>query len=314
MTPPTHFRTYCFAIGISLFLIGCSDPSPKDAMEHIICEQIDSKPLELSFQFAQKQDSIPIRATHSGILESFSIKSNAIIRKGIVVAHIENRDAYLNLRDQKSRLKSDLAKLEFPKILEPTETTWREYGESIQLEALLPEVPKFSFREEMNFLKEKGIIAEINSIILSEIRMLPYFTKAPTGGKFIQIKNPGTEIKKGDVIGVIVKKSGIEIQPEENSLRYVSADFQFELDNKTIISYDTNKHSFVLKQNERNLSGTYSLQSIQALVRIPNSAIKNGTIGVLENGIISRKKITPLIRTAEHTYIASSEKSICLVH
>lgn len=312
MTPIFHFRSYCFLLSLSLLYTGCSEAPSAPSGQLPICEELKSEFLKVSFEFTNTQDTIPVRASHNGILESFSVKNNSRVRKGIVVAQIENKAAYLRLRDQKSTLKTKLESLNFPKILESVEPTWRNYAKSIELDNLLPEVPKFSYREEIKFLEESGIVAAINEIILSEKRMLPYFTKSPGSGKFYQGTQSGTLVKKGEVIGEIVQQDGIAIKPlSEMSL--ISSNLQFELDDQVITTYDSTKKAYVLNKKGTKLNGTYSLQSKQPLVRIPNSSIQNGTIRIVENGNVSRKKIIPLMRTKEYTFIASNGKPICLI-
>lgn len=312
MSTASFFHARWFIVSLCILLTGCQEGPSVLRSKTPPCDQITSAILKIEFEFIPKLDTIPVRAPQSGILESYSIASNTYVGKGIVVAHIENRNAYLHLSEQKSSLKSKLESLDFPKILQPVESTWRNYGKSIELDNLLPPVPEFSYREEMKFLEENGIVAAINEIILSEIRMLPYFTKAPSSGKFYQDIQSGTLIKKGEVIGEIVRQDGIAIKPlSEMSL--ISSKLQFELNDKVITAYDPKKKAFVLKQMGTKLNGKYSLRSKQPLVRIPNSAIQNGTIRVVEKGKMKRKTIVPLLRTKEYTFIASNGKPICLI-
>lgn len=312
MTPTSYFRSYCFILSLGFLFTRCSEAPTASSGELPICEQFHSEFLTIPFEFTSKQDTIPVHASHNGILETFSIKNNSRVRKGIVVAQIENKTAYWKLHDLKSALKTKLESLNFPKILEPVEPTWRNYGKSIELDKLLPSVPEFSYREEMKFLEENGIIADINEIILAEIRMLPFFTKAPSSGKFYQFIQSGTIVKKGQVIGAIVRQDGITIKPL-SEINLISAGLQFELNDKVITTYDPKKKAFVLKQMKTKLNGRYTLRSKQTMVRIPNSVIQNGTIRIVENRKMKRKTIVPLLRTKAYTFIASNGKPICVI-
>ena len=313
MSTASFFHTRWFIVSLCILLTGCQEGPSVLRSKTPPCDQITSAIMKIEFEFIPKLDTIPVRAPQSGILESYSIASNTYVGKGIVIAHIENRNAYLHLREQKSSLKSKLESLDFPLILSQVEQKWRDYGKSIQLDNLLPQTPEFSYQEEIKHLEATGVVSAINEIILAEIRMLPYFIKSPEIGKFHQYLKSGSTVNKGDVIGVIVTNKGTSIKPLADMKLHTSK-LQFAYEGKVIISYDPQKQEFTRMKHRVALRGKHTLQSTQPLFRIPNTAIQHGQIRLLEKGHVFRKQITPLIHSNDYTYVHFMQKQICLIH
>lgn len=311
MKPISTLLSFVFVALLLALIHSCSE-APETRTAPLSCKPITAETLALEVEVSYAPDSIPVRLPKNGVLESFSVPTGRPVTENRVLAILENRDVYAALRDQKLALQNQLRTLEFPAPLESVSGKWKRFGETIALDDLLPQVPEFRYKEELDLLQENGIIEAINAIVRNEKSLRPYFISAPASGIFRSAATPGRSFKKGDVLGYIHKTKQVQINLSDD-IRAVQTPLILRHASGARIRFVNNTGAFEASGFSPALTGTTTLQANSRVFKIPRDAIQGGQIRTVRNGKMQTRPVRVLLETDTWSYVRATTQSLCLV-
>ncbi len=149
------------------------------------------------------------------------LKAGQDFRKGTLLFRIEDSEARLDLKSQKSNFLKDLAtilpdlKIDFPDAY----PKWNTYFENIDIDRNLPELPNYKTDKEKTFLATKSIFSNYFSIKRAETSLRKHLVYAPFNGSFSNVLfEAGAYVNPGNKIGRIIRSGKLELKvPVETS-------------------------------------------------------------------------------------------------
>jgi len=139
------------------------------------------------------------------------MKEGVNFRKGDLLFQIDDTEAELSLKAEKSTFLKDLAAI-LPDLkvdYQDNYDNWYQYFSTIDINKDLPTLPDLKSDKEKTFLATKGIFSSFYNIKRSEVRLKKYKYYAPFDGSFSEIVfesgsfiNPGVKIGKIHRTGV----------------------------------------------------------------------------------------------------------------
>ncbi|MEQ9404952.1 MAG: HlyD family efflux transporter periplasmic adaptor subunit [Cyclobacteriaceae bacterium] len=150
---------------------------------------------------------------------SVRLKEGERFAKGTLLFYIDDEEASLNLKSQKSNFLRDLAgilpdlKVDFSDNFD----AWQSYFNSLDIDKKFADLPKSTTEKEKTFLATKGIYSSFYSIKSAEVRLAKHRYYAPFAGSIMEVNmqsgsfiNPGTKIGKVLRAGVHELKVSVE--------------------------------------------------------------------------------------------------------
>lgn len=247
------------------------------------------------------------------------LKEGSRFRKGDLLFRIDDREASLNLKSQKSNFLRDLAailpdmKLDFESNYKP----WQDYFNGIDIEKDIPSLPKSTSEKEKTFLATKGIYSNYYTIKSAEVRLGKYKYYAPWDGSISEVGfETGAFINPGARIGKIIRSGTHELKVniETRDIPWIQVGssvkiYSEEMNNtwdgeiariSDFVNQSTQSVSVVISinQNVRKIyDGQFLLASIPAQIIkdgmiIPRNIIYNGNeVFVVEDTVLKMKTI-----------------------
>ncbi|MDW3192836.1 MAG: efflux RND transporter periplasmic adaptor subunit [Cytophagales bacterium] len=269
------------------------------------------------------------------------LKAGQNFRKGTLLFYIDDDEAALNLKSQKSNFLRDLAailpdlKIDFSDSYD----NWQEYFSKVDIDNALPELPENSDEKEKTFLATKGIYSSYYSIKSAESRLKKHRYYAPFDGSISEVAmetgafvNPGTKIGKIIRAGAHELKVSVETRDiswiqEGAEVKIFSDETQQYWDGKVLrISDFVNQNTqsvdvfLAIQSNGQRL---YDGQFLQAAIPartikdgmiMPRSAIYNRSeVFVLEDTLLKVKKINVVRLEQESAIFTGLEEGEALV-
>ncbi|MEM7038872.1 MAG: HlyD family efflux transporter periplasmic adaptor subunit [Bacteroidota bacterium] len=145
---------------------------------------------------------------------SVPLKAGQRIRKGQIVARIDDREARLNLQSQKSQFMKAVADILADLKIDYSDRfpTWQAYFESLDVAKALPELPEVTATKEKTFLATRGIFSSYYNILSQEERLKKYKIYAPVSGAYSQVMlEPGSVAGLGSRIATLVRTDQLEL-------------------------------------------------------------------------------------------------------
>lgn len=143
------------------------------------------------------------------------LKAGQDFRKGTLLFKIEDSEARLDLKSQKSNFLKELAtilpdlKIDFPDAF----PRWSTYFESIDIDNSLPKLPDYQTDKEKTFLATKNIFSSYFSIKRAETSLRKHLVYAPYGGSISDVLfEPGAFVNPGSRIARIVRSGKLELK------------------------------------------------------------------------------------------------------
>jgi len=259
------------------------------------------------------------------------LKEGERFTKGTLLFYIDEQEASLNLKSQKSNFLRDLAgilpdlKIDFSQNFD----TWQGYFNALDVDAKFPDLPKTSSEKEKTFLATKGIYSSYYTIKSAEVRLAKHRYYAPFSGSLMEVNmqsgsfiNPGTKIGKIIKSGVHELKVAVETKDipwvlQSSPVKIYSSETQQYWDGHvTRISDYVNQNTqsvdvfIAIQSNGRKI---YDGQFFQAAIPartvkdgmiMPRNAIYNGDeVFVVENDSILKVREINVIRLTEENAI-----------
>lgn len=117
------------------------------------------------------------------------LKAGQNFRKGTLLFYIDDDEAALNLKSQKSNFLRDLAAI-LPDLkvdFSSSYTTWQSYFSKIDIDKDLPKLPENADEKEKTFLATKGIYSSYYSTKSAESRLKKHRYYAPFDGSVSEV-------------------------------------------------------------------------------------------------------------------------------
>ncbi len=222
------------------------------------------------------------------------LKEGQSFKKGTLLFFIDDEEASLNLKSEKSNFLRDLAnilpdlKVDFPDNF----NSWQAYFNSLDIDKKFKDLPQTNSNKEKTFLATKGIYSAFYSIKSSEVRLSKHRYYAPFDGSIMEVSmqsgsfvNPGTNIGKIIRAGLHELKVAVEtkdipwIIPSASVKVYSEETQQFWNGEVTRISDYVNQNTQsvdVFVAIESNGQRIYDGQFFQAA--IPSRTVTNGMV------------------------------------
>lgn len=272
---------------------------------------------------------------------SIRLKEGQKFKKGTLLFYIDDREASLDLKSQKSNFLRDLAailpdfKVDYSKSFE----TWNTYFNSIDLGKDLPELPSPDSEKEKTFLATQGIFSTYYNIKSAEVRLKKYRYYAPFDGSVTEVImqsgsfiSPGTRIGKISQTNVQEIKIAIETKEipwvQEGSVATLMSD-----ETNAILQGEVVRVSDYVNENTQSvdaylkifpsankiydgqfLQASIPAQSIENGMVIPRSVIYNGNeVFVLEDTLLKVHQIDIYRLVEEEAIVSGIEEGMDLV-
>lgn len=143
------------------------------------------------------------------------LKAGQNFKKGTLLFYIDDKEASLNLKSDKSNFLRDLAaimpdlKIDFAESFE----SWDGYFTKLDIDKNFPELPEARSNKEKTFLATKGIYSSYYSIMSTEERLRKHRYYAPFDGSISEVvMESGAFVSPGTRIGKIMRSGVHELQ------------------------------------------------------------------------------------------------------
>lgn len=248
-----------------------------------------------------------------------SMKPGTNFRKGQVLYHVNNEEAFYALKARKSAFMNLLInvlpdiELDFPDHI----NKWTKFVDEIKLNERLPEFPLMTGKERL-FMTSRTIISEYYNVMSQEARLDKYFYIAPFNGTVIEtyaepgaIANPGGQLAKiaktGDFeVKVPISMEDLKLFKNESTVNFSDASGKIVANGKIIrVSDVINKqtqsadvyYSVSPLKDENIYNGMYVNVSIlnkkyeKKTMTLPVSAVKNNKVNILDGDKVKQQQV-----------------------
>lgn len=212
------------SFSISNFLAGQKEPPKSEvrppAKKFVKTQQVKYSDIQtevIAYGRVQTAQSLDLLSEVSGRMYEGNVrlKEGINFKKGTLLFYVDDEEASLNLKSQKSNFLRDLAailpdlKLDF----RDNYSTWENYFSRIDIDNDLPEMPEAKSEKEKTFLATKGIFSSYYSIKSAEARLKKYKYYAPWNGSISEVSfETGAYISPGARIGKIIRTGIYELK------------------------------------------------------------------------------------------------------
>ncbi|MFY0605311.1 MAG: efflux RND transporter periplasmic adaptor subunit [Cyclobacteriaceae bacterium] len=165
-------------------------------------------------QTAQSMDLVP-EASGRMFEGNVRLKEGQSFKKGTLLFYLDDKEATLTLKSQKSNFLKDLASI-LPDLkvdYDGSFQKWSTYFSKIDINKTLPEIPKVSDDKEKTFIATKGIYSSYYNIKSAEERLRKYRFYAPFDGSVINVNvESGAFVNPGSTIATIIRTGAHELK------------------------------------------------------------------------------------------------------
>lgn len=269
------------------------------------------------------------------------LKAGQNFRKGTLLFYIDDDEAALNLKSQKSNFLRDLAailpdlKVDFGNSYQ----TWQTYFSNVDIDKSLPELPENNHEKEKTFLATKGIYSSYYSIKSAESRLRKHRYYAPFDGSISEVvMETGAFINPGTRIGKIIRSGAheLKVSVETRDISWIQEGAEVKIYSDETQQYwdgEVLRISDFINQNTQSIDVFLAIQSngeriydgqfLQAAIParvikdgmiMPRSAIYNRSeVFVLEDTLLKVKKINVVRLEQESAIFTGLEEGEALV-
>jgi membrane fusion protein, multidrug efflux system len=142
------------------------------------------------------------------------LKEGERFKKGSLLFYIDDREAALTLKSQKSTFLRDLAAIlpDFKIDFSASYDTWQAYFSKLDIDKDFPELPEAKSDKEKTFLATKGIYSSFYTIKSAEERLKKHRYYAPFDGSIAEVvMESGGFVNPGTRIGRIIRTGDLEL-------------------------------------------------------------------------------------------------------
>ena len=327
------------SFGISEYLSSLKKDSvirkPPQAKKYVSTASVRYKDLKtdvITFGRVENAQVLDLISEVSGRMSqgNMRLKGGESFKKGQLIYKIDDEEATLNLKSQKSEFLRDLAEI-LPDLkldFNDNYTNWQNYFDGLNINKFFPELPETKTSKEKTFLATKNIYSSFYSIKGAEVRLGKYQYYAPFSGSIMEITvQSGSFVNLGTRIGKILRFGIYEMKAsvETRDIPWVQVGSPVEIYSKEAQQYWKGKVTRIsdyVNQNTQSVDVFISVypngqkiydgqffrtaipaRTIKDGMIIPRNAIYNGNeVFVLEDSLLKKKSIN-VIRLSEEDAI-----------
>lgn len=269
------------------------------------------------------------------------LKEGQRFRKGQLLFKIDDTEARLTLKAQKSSFLRDIAMIlpDFKVDFAESYPTWERYFKAIDVEKPLPELPTYRSSKEKTFLAVKNILTNYYNIRQREENLKKYKVVAPFSGTIAEVMlQDGSFVNSGSRVAKLRKTSALELQLpiETNNIRWISKGTKVNVSTEDgrqqwvgriirigeLVSEATQSLNIFIRLSgsERLYEGMYLKavipgSTITSAMEVPRNILNNGNeVFVIEDDSVLRVKEVEVKKiNAETAVIAGLEAGSSLV-
>ncbi|WP_421878168.1 efflux RND transporter periplasmic adaptor subunit [Marinoscillum sp.] len=163
-----------------------------------------------AFGRVETAQSLDLLSEVSGRMHQGNIrlKAGENFKKGTLLFYVDDTEASLNLKSQKSNFLRDIAAILPDLKIDYSDNfnAWEKYFGSLDIEKNLPELPEAKSDKEKTFLATKGVFSTYYTIKSAEERLRKHRYYAPFDGSISEVAmESGAFINPGTRIGTIIR-------------------------------------------------------------------------------------------------------------
>ena len=263
------------------------------------------------------------------------LKEGQSFRKGTLLFYIDDEEAALNLKSQKSNFLRDLAnilpdlKVDFSENFD----SWQSYFNSLNIDKKFKDLPTTKSNKEKTFLATKGIYFAFYAIKIAEVRLEKHRYYAPFDGSIMQVNmQSGSFVNTGTNIGKIIRAGvhELKVAVETKDIQWIIPNSPAKVYSEETQQYwdgEVTRISDFVNQNTQSVDVFISIQSngqriydgqfFQAAIPsrtitngmiMPRNAIYNGSeVFVVEDSLLKVKEVN-VIRLSDEDAIFNGLK------
>lgn len=212
------------AFGMSSFFAGQKETPPMKkppvAKKYVSTVPVSYENIQThvtAFGRVQTAQSLDLLSEVSGRMfeGQVRLKVGQNFRKGTLLFYLDDTEASLTLKSQKSNFLRDIAAILPDMRIDHTDnfSAWEAYFASIDIDKDLPALPETKTDKEKTFLATKGIYSTFYTIKSAEERLTKYRYYAPFDGSISEVSmESGAFINPGTKIGTIIRTGMHELR------------------------------------------------------------------------------------------------------
>lgn len=265
------------------------------------------------------EDKIDVFTEVGGVLLTDNFKQGNTFSKGSVLVQLNATEFSNNLKAVKSQLMTQVAgvmgdlKMDYPSEAKD----WEGFLNTIDVHDQLPELPEFKNEKLKRFMAGKGILNTFYSIQGQEDKLSKFCIYAPFNGVLTNTTlKKGTLVRPGQKIGEFINPASFELETEISlsDLQFIQKGSKVNLHSDDLnmswqgvvsrinSSLDPSSQmvKIFIKAQGRSLKegmflhGVASGATFKNATQINRKLIKNGGVYIVENQVITHKKINVL--------------------
>ncbi len=218
-------------LGILLFAIAMAsvfarhkkvpeNKKPLVAIKTVFTKEVDYENLKtkvMAYGRVETAQSLDLLSEVSGRMfqGKVKLKEGQKFLKGTLLFYIDEEEASLNLKAQKSNFLRDLAgilpdlKVDFNNNFD----VWQDYFNSLNIDQTFSALPAPTMEKEKTFLATKGIFSSYYSVKSAEVRLAKHRYYAPFSGSIVEVNlQSGSFVTLGTTIGKIIRSGVHELK------------------------------------------------------------------------------------------------------
>lgn len=206
-----------FSVVLASFFAGQKE-EPKEQKRAVVKKMVEVKKVNyeslktnvVTYGRVETAQSLDLLSEVSGRMFEgrVRLKAGEKFSKGTLLFYIDDQEASLNLKSQKSNFLRDLAgilpdlKVDFSDNFD----AWQKYFSALDIDKKIPELPKSISEKEKTFLATKGIYSTYYTIKSAEVRLEKHKYYAPFSGSVTEVMmQSGSFINPGTKIGRVIR-------------------------------------------------------------------------------------------------------------
>jgi multidrug efflux pump subunit AcrA (membrane-fusion protein) len=206
-----------FAVAMAIFFAS-QKKAPESKKAPVAKKYVQTKPVQYediqtyvtAFGRVETAQSLDLLSEVSGRMYEGNIrlKSGENFKKGTLLFYVDDTEASLNLKSQKSNFLRDIAAILPDLKIDYSDNfnAWEKYFASIDIDKRLPELPETQSDKEKTFLATRGIFSTFYTIKSAEERLRKHRYYAPFDGSISEVTmESGAFINPGTKIGTIIR-------------------------------------------------------------------------------------------------------------
>lgn len=191
-------------------------PATKKFVETSQVKYTNLKTSVISYGRVENAQSLDLISEVSGrMTQGIRLKEGQSFKKGELIFYVDDEEASLNLKAQKSNFLRDLAGIlpDFKVDFSENFQSWQSYFSQLDTDKKFPPLPEAKSEKEKTYLATKGIYSTYYTIKSAEARLQKHRYYAPFSGSIMEVvMQSGSYVNAGTRIGEILRTGAHELK------------------------------------------------------------------------------------------------------